>query len=777
MSDNTTSDNLADARIELAAALDAAETADAAKPAASATAAHQNAARSTSYGAPVAAAEDDVHLLEYVKVLYKRRWTAGTAFLVVLLGVTAYTFTTTPIFEAKTRLLIESDDPNVVSFKEVVDEGGTRTDYYQTQYNILQSRALARKSIDALKAWSSPLLGASKPESSFSLASLLAPAAWIFGASDEAAAVAGADETAEQSRAIDSFLAQLTVAPIRNSRLVDVKFRSPDAAFAAKAANALAKNYITQNLEYKFSTSREATGWLEERLAEQRKQVEAAEAKLQHYREQNDAISLEDRENIVVQKLADLNAAVTKAKTDRIQREAMYRQLTQVQGTAALDTFPAINGNQFIQQQKAELASLQRQQAQMADKLGERHPEMIRIKSTIEAAQAKIQAEVAKVVQSVKNDYQAALAQEQTLSGALEQQKGEAQSMNRKAIDYGVLERDVQSSKQMYESLLQRAKETGISGELKTSNIRVVDQAERPRRPAKPQVLLNLTLGIFGGGIFALGLAFFFEYMDSRIKSPDEIRAYLGLPSIGMIPALPRDWAHKGEPLINNGVPPNFAEAFRAVRTNVLFSSAEEGARTLVVTSTGPGEGKTTIASNLAIGFAMAGQRVLLIDADMRRPRVHSAFGLEQEPGLSNVLVGNSKASESVKKSSEVPGLWVMASGRIPPNPAELLGSKRFKEFLKSLSGHFDCIVIDSPPVMPVTDAQIVAHLATGVIFVVGAEMTNGKTAAHALGQLRSGTASFLGVVLNRVNLEKHEYYYSQYYRSDYTAYYASGRP
>jgi capsular exopolysaccharide synthesis family protein len=593
------------------------------------------------------------------------------------------------------------------------------------------------------------------------------------GGSAEPSSASGtpdADETVAQSRAIDAFLAQLSVSPIRNSRLVDAKFRSSDAAFATKAANALAKNYIEQNLEYKFSASREATGWLEERLAEQRKQVEAAEAKLQQYREQNDAISLEDRENIVVQKLTDLNAAVTKAKTERIQKEAMYRQLTAIQGTPALDTFPAILGNQYIQQQKAELASLQRQQAQMADKLGDRHPEMIRVQSAIEAGQAKLQTEIAKVVAAVRTDFQAALAHEQSLSGVLNQQKGEALAMNRKAIDYGVLDRDVQSSKQIYETLLQRAKETGISGELKTSNIRIVDQAERPRSAVKPQKALNLALGLFGGTIFACGLAFFFEYIDSRIKSPDEIKAYLGLPSIGMVPALGKNWNGK-EPLINNGVPPNFAEAFRAIRTNILFSSPDEGSRTLVVTSTGPGEGKTTVSCNLAIGFAMAGQRVLLIDADMRRPRVHEAFGHDEEPGLSNVLVGNAKASQAVRKTT-VAGLWVLNAGRIPPNPAELVGSKRFKNFLQSLGEHFDWIVIDSPPVMAVTDAVITANNASGVVFVVGSEMTSRHVAKQAIEQLANSNARLIGAILNRVDLEKHSYYYSQYYRREYAAYY-----
>jgi capsular exopolysaccharide synthesis family protein len=224
-------------------------------------------------------------------------------------------------------------------------------------------------------------------------------------------------------------------------------------------------------------------------------------------------------------------------------------------------------------------------------------------------------------------------------------------------------------------------------------------------------------------------------------------------------------------PLINNGVPSNFSESFRAVRTNLLFSSADEGGRSVVVTSTGPSEGKTVVATDLAVALAQAGQRVLLIDGDMRKPRVHTVFKKPQEPGLSNILVGNAKASEAVHTTA-VTGLWVMPAGLHPPNPAELLGSKRFKDFMSSLSQHFDWVVLDTPPVMAVTDASVTAHLVTGVLFVVGAEMTSRHAGQRALEQLEHARAKFIGVVLNRVDLKHNSYYYSQYYRREYSDYY-----
>ncbi|HVH25593.1 MAG TPA: polysaccharide biosynthesis tyrosine autokinase [Vicinamibacterales bacterium] len=716
---------------------------------------------------PVEQAEAGGHLLDYVRVLHKRRWTAATAFLLVVVSVTTYTFTVTPIYEAGTRLLIESDDPNIINFTEVIDEQGAKADYYQTQYNILKSRALARKTVEGLQLWQSPYFGGGSASRGMW--------AWLpFGGSS--AERQSADETMEQSHALDRFLENLTIAPIRNSRLVDLKYRLSDPELATRIINATARNYIEQNLEYKFLASKEANDWLGERLAEQRQQVEKAEAALQKYREQNDAISLEDRENIVVQKLADLNAAVTQAKTERFQKQSLSNQLQSLaKNGGSLDTFPAILSNSYIQQQKAELAQLQSQQSQLSEKLGEKHPDIVKVRLAIQLAQSKLDGEIAKVVQSVRNEYQSALAKENSLIDALNQQKGEAMSMNRKAIDYGVLERDVQSNKQIYESLLQRAKETGVSTELKTSNIRVVDEAERPRVPASPHKLMNLSLALLGGTFFAVGLAFFFEYVDSRIKTPDEITQYLGLPSLGMVPALdPKTW-QGGDPLISSGVPPGFAEAIRSIRTNILFSSTEEGVRTLVVTSTGPGEGKTMIATNLAIGFAQAGQRVLLIDADMRRPRVHEMFRQKQEPGLSNLMVGHAPPSACIRKSS-VAGLWLLTAGRTPPNPAELLGSQRFKDFIGSLGEHFDSVIIDSPPAMAVTDAAIAASTAGGIVFVIGAEMTSRQAAKAAIQQLENAQRCFLGAVLNRVELERNAYYYSSYYRREYVQYYQRAR-
>jgi len=727
----------------------------------------------------------ELRLADYLKVLYKRRWTAGTIFAVVLGLVTVQTFTATPIYEATARLLIESDERNVVSFEQVIEENRSASDYYQTQYSILRSRTLARRVLDQQQLWSHPAFGgpSAQPESRSLFSNLRsiagAPTAALrqmWGSKDasEERAEPPADETAAESLAIDALLGSLSVRPVRNSRLVDVGYTSPDPVLAAQITNGVARAYIEQNLEYKFLASKEASDWLGERLGEQRAQVEAAEAALQRYRERNDAISLEDRENIVVQKLADLNAAVTRAKTVRIEKEALYNQLRASQSNPALlDTFPAILSNAFIQQQKTTLAELQRQEAQLSEKFGPKHPDLVRVTTAIQHAQAKLEGEIAKVVQSVRSEFQSASAQEGSLTAALNAQKSEAMSMNRKAIDYGVLQRDVDSSKQMYDSLMQRAKETGVAGALRTSNIRIVDSAERPRTPVSPQKRRNVLFGGMAGLALAVGLVFFFELLDSRIKTPDDIKAHLGLSTLGLLPVVESKTLHGGYPLLGADRSPQFNEALKTIRTNLLFSTTNEGPNSLVVTSTGPGEGKSTVAANIAISLAQTGQRVLLVDADMRKPKAHLIFELPSDPGLSNLVVGQAKASEVVQRTT-ITGLWLMAAGKLPPNPAELVGGARFKDIIESLRRHFEWVIIDSPPVMAVTDAVLISHGAHATVFVIGAEMTNRQNAKKALEQLAKGRGRVVGAVLNRVDLKANPFYYSDYYRPEYAAYYSS---
>jgi succinoglycan biosynthesis transport protein ExoP len=730
-------------------------------------------------GASPAYVDDDdhggIHLRNYIRVLYKRRWMVMSVFLTVMVAVAVYTFTTTPIYEARTRILIEND-PNVVSFEGVLDEEQAQPDYYTTQYNILRSRALARRTIDALDAWEHPRLAprrgffATVAETFSSWTGRVADVASGAQAPDTDNDLASLPETPAQSAVIDAFLRGVSVSPVRNSRLVDVTFASTSAAFSTRVVNTLAETYLRENLEHRLGASRDANDWLMARLAEQRKELEAAEARLQEYREQNNALSLQDSQDIVTQKLTALNTEVTAARTERLRQESLYKQLQEARNQpGALDSFPAILNNQLIQQQKIELAGLTQKKAQLAETFGDRHPEMVAINSAIDMAQAKLDAEIEKVVAAVTAEYQAALTQENTLVAALAAQEREVQNLNGMAVEYGVLERNAQSARQLYDNLLQRAQETGVAGELRTSGIRIVDPAAEPREPARPRKALNLALGLIVALIGSVGLAFLFEYFDNRVKTPEEMEAVLGITSLAMLPAVSSPGG--GDPIMTGSVPAGFSEALRVLRTNLLFARADPHMRSVMITSTGVGEGKSVVAGNLAIAIAQTGQRVLFIDADLRRPRAHTLFQESQEPGLSNLLVGTATSEEAIR-TTNVEGLVLLPAGHIPPNPAELLGSTRFRSLLESAGQQFDWVIIDSPPIMPVTDAAVVGHMVSGVLFVVHSEKTSRHAAAQAVGQLQRANARIIGGVLNRVDLQRNPYYYSAYYSRDYTRYY-----
>lgn len=731
---------------------------------------------------------NDKHLMDYVRVLYKRRWIVIPVFLLVFTIGAVNALRQTPMYQSRVQLLIEKDAPNVATLDQMfqTQDGWMADDFYQTQYRILQSRTLAKQTIDAMKLWDARRLGnGPEPKAAISLTGLAmggVRSALSFAksmvASEPPAPAAPAveprskDETAAQSARIDEFLGGLSIVPVRNSRLAEIRYTSSDPVFAAEAANAVAKAYIQQNMEFKFNTSKEAADWLSERLAEQRKAVEASEAALQEFREKNGTVAVADAgSDIVVARLTDLNSALTKAKTERINKESLYNQLRSAEGTGGVDALPVILSNDYIQKMRSDLSDLQRQQAQLAERYGPRHAEMIKVRSAIESAEAKLKLEISKVVESVKTEYEAAYAEERSLQSALNSQKGEALSLNRKSIEASVLQRELDSNRQIYESLLQRTKETDISSERRTTNVRVIDEAEVPRGPISPNVPRDLMISLGTSLLLAIGLAFFFEQMDNRIRTPQEMKAYLHVPFLGMVPVTPREKDGGANPLMNGQVAPNFSEALKTIRTNVLFSSAEEGLRTLVVTSAGPGEGKSIVAANLAMALAQAGQRVLLIDADMRRPRVHEIFDTPQEPGLSNILTGNAKVTEAVRRSP-VSGLWVMSSGHIPPNPAELLGSRRYLDLIASLEDHFDWAIVDTPPVLAVTDSAVAGRHASGVVFVVASDKTSRHAAQEAVSQLESASVHIVGTVLNRVDLVRHPYYYSSYYRKDYAKYY-----
>lgn len=719
-----------------------------------------------------AAGSIEASIVDYVGILQKRRALAIWAFLAVVVPVVPVLFVAPSIYAAAARLMLDPVASTPIDTRDGPGAGADAPRSFETQAETLRNRAVARQAIERLKLWDSPAFLASNgmpgPGDLWRRGRTAIAGLW----SQAPPAPAG-----EQDRAaplVDLLMSRVSIRPIENSRLVDLVVESRDPALASSIANTLAQLVVEQDMESRFQSAQHATEWLDKRLAEQRAAVERSEAALQQYREAHGSVSLDDRQNITVQRLADLNGALTRAKTERIAKEGLYNQLMALQhDQAALDTFPLILSNAYIQQLKAQVAELQREQTSLAERYGDRYPEMVRVKTALQAAEARLQGEIAKTVESVKNDFLAARAQEQSLTGALDSQKRLALDQNRVEIEYASLERDAQSNRQVLENLLQQAKQSGLAAAVSASNIRVVEQAVVPRVPVRPQRGRLLLLTFLGAGLLAIGLAFVVEYLDTRIKSPEEIRLYLGIHCLGMVPVVnPKELDH-ATPLVGRHSSADFSESVRRIRTSLMMSSMRDSVKTLAVTSTSPEEGKTVIASNLAMVLAQAGRRVLLVDADMRRPKVHEVFDLPQQPGLSSLLgwLQRPNLAEVVRQYGET-GLDVLTAGPIPPNPAELLSMQAFRDLIGRLSPLYDHIIIDCPPIMAVTDASLVASEVAGVVFVVGAEATTRAAARTALDELRETKIKVVGAVLNRVDLRHNSYYYARYYRADYERYY-----
>jgi capsular exopolysaccharide synthesis family protein len=722
------------------------------------------------------------HPTDYLRVLYKRRWVAIPGFLLIFLSGTVNSIRTVPIYEARTQLLIEKEARRATTINTVLQEQDSwyADDFYPTQQRILQSRALAERAAMELQKDAKPEKVPAGPRYTLSVGSVVgAVQSGISSLMSSGPNVDAGPMTAQQEhdanwrRTVDSVQGGLTVVPIRASRLFDLRFRSPDPDFAQRAANAFAKAYSDQTIDLRAGASGEATKFLKEQLEDQKAKVLASQQALQTYRAKNNAAAVDDRQNVTIQRLTALTANVTQAKIELVDREARFRQLQGLRtSNETLESLPEVVGNEYIQSVKARIDQLSEEETRlMAQNFGPEWPALVQVRQSMATQRKLLAGEIEKIASSIEAEHQSAQAKVTNLEQQVAREQGAAMSIDQKAVEYSALEREASSAQTLYESLLQSVSQSTMAGDFKGTNVRVVDRAEFPEWPVLPQSRRDITMAALGGLVLALGLAFGFEYFDSRIKSPDEVKAFLGLPFLGMIPSVTTKDPNGEAPMLSPDVPPSFAEAIRAVRTAVLFSSADEGARSVIVTSTGPSEGKTLISSSLAISLAQAGQRTLVVDADMRRPRLHEALGRSQEPGLSNVLVGEASLADAARQTQEK-NLWVLSAGHIPPNPAELLGSRKFDELMADLKRRFDWIVIDAPPVMPVTDAAVLAHGSGGVLFVIGSEMTPRQSATAAVEQLRGASAKFIGVVLNRVNVHRHGYYYSPYYRKEYNKYY-----
>ena len=718
-------------------------------------------------------AENDVHLLDRLAVLYRYRRLCVSVFILVTAAMIIQGYSSVKMYQAQARLQIEDERSTAVpglnneqnQFYEDPEP------YYQTQYKILKGRDLTRRVIRKLHLESIPEFNGTKPPPPTPFSMLNDLKSRLLGAKTQALAdPAKLDETADESSLVGAFLGRVDVVPVRGSHLVDLTFVSEDPVFAAAAANTLMDMYVEQNLAIKLQSTSSMLEWLDTELATQQKRVEDSERALAEYREKENALSLDDKQNIVLSRLNSLNDTATKAKSTRVQKESLYNQVKVIASGTNPDAIPIIATNSGVQGAKAKLAEVQTQKTRLLERFTDKHPQVISINGQLQDAQKQVENEIARAVQSVKNEYETALIEEQTYAKNLEGAKTDATDLNRKGIGYGVMEREAKSNREVWQSLLTREKELRVSANSRTNNVRVVDRAEVPRAPLAPGARRTYLMSVIIGLVLSIGVALGLDYMNDTIKTPEDVTRRLKLPFLGLVPAVRGD---KHPLLASSHVPHDFGESFRSLRTSLISKYPDEGTKIVIVTSAQPLEGKTTTAANIAMALAYGGSRVLLIDADMRRPGLHRPLRLTNERGLSQVLTGQARVRDVIQRTVD-PNLLAITAGRTPPNPSELLSSERMKTLLTNLAhGPFNWIIIDTPPVLAVTDAVILAPLVTGVTFVIGAEMTRRRLAERAIDTVMQARPRYAAVELNKVNFAKNKYYYSRYYGHQYKNYYA----
>jgi len=721
--------------------------------------------------------EQQIDIRNYLQVMMKRRWTIISVFTIIFVSVFIYTLTATPIYQSTVRLVIEKENPNVVSIKEVMSVDASTTDYYITQYKIIESRTIAREVIKRLNLKDSEEFNP-KPKKNFLSnikqsikdikKSIQDSVLSIFRTGNQEN-LANIEES--DAQLVSAFLSRINVSPIRNSRLVDLNFIARDPRLAALTVNTLANVYIEKKLETKLKAVKNAVLWLHERVDEERKKVEKAERKLLEYKEKKGIFTdfSSDVEKITAQKLAKLNAQVIDAEAHRVEAETRYKQaLALKKNPDMLDSIPEVLRNDLIREIKQMEVNLYKRISELSKKYGKNHPKMIAVQSEIDSLNDRKHKEIQRVINSLRNEYQVALAKEKTLLQALSKQKKESMELNQKSIQYGVLQREAESARHMYELLIKRFKETSLTEDMKTGNVRIVDPAETPKFPIRPRKKLNLFLGIIFGLFIGIAVAFTFEFLDNTLKNPEDIRNYLNIPYLGPVPTFDIEREDIDNPeLITQYSPKSTAsESYRGIRTSLLFSSADKPPKIILVTSAGPSEGKTLTSTNLAITMAQAGSRVVIVDCDMRKPKVHKMFGIGRDKGMSSVLVSNELENvlQDVIIHSDIPNLDVIPCGPIPPNPSEIIGSQKMNRIMEKLLEQYDRVILDSPPITAVTDSTILAKFVDGVMLVVHAGVTPRQVVKTGLEQLQGVDASILGAVLNDVDTGKESYYYYQYY-------------
>ncbi len=721
-------------------------------------------------------------LREYLRVLIKRKWMVISVIVGIFMAVAVASLRQTPIYEATGQIVVNKADSNLITFKDSMPV----VDYYDqsdldTEVRILQSDLLALQVIRTLNLDKRPEFG---------------------GRSDQKQANLVADplqtDPNRTSALLGAFRGNLHVVLIPNTRIIEIHYSSTDPQLAASAVNTLAATYVEQNFKTKFDSTMQASNWLSNQLVDLQMKVETSQEKLVRYQKEHEILGTDEKSNIITEKLDELNKEMTAAESDRMQKEAVYRQ-TQTNDpdeiAAAIIADTTGNGSTatsgLLDKLREQQANLRIQVAELSSQFGPSYPKVIQINNQIKEIDHQMQSETNKAVDHLKGQYLAALQRENMLRGSFEKQKQEANKLNESAIEYSILKRDLDTNRTLYEGLLEKLKEAGVTAGLKSNNFRIINAARVPTSPSEPNIPRNLAFALVLGIISGVGLAFVLENMDNTVRTPEQATALSLLPSLGMIPLGSKSASYGGtgkrlaltaskevvETVTQVRPQSQMAESYRALRTSLLLSNLGAPPKVIMITSARPQEGKTTTSINTAIVLAQKGVRVLLIDADLRRPSIHKTLGMGPRSGLSNVLTGSATVQQTIAASPILPNLFIMPAGTPPPNPAELLASSNMRDLIAELREQFDHIVIDTPPTLSVTDAVVLSPRADATILVIRSGQTTKQALRRSRDILMQVNAHVAGVLLNAVDLTSPDYYYYYEYQGKYGAYYQEEAP
>jgi len=690
---------------------------------------------------------DFIDLKKIWHAIWSRKW--GIVLLVLVVGALTLLALSraTPIYKAVATVLIESKGTPVLSFQPAADTPVELSEYLQTQLSLMQSRGVAERVVRDLNLTEHP---------EFDLRQKPGPLVDVGAIID---AVTGEEpepltEAQIMDYAVQVLMDRTAVWVEGKSQLVYMSVSMADRLTAAQATNQLAQAYIEAQLEAKVDMSMTAASWMNDRLVSLRQNLQDSEDKLQAYLDAEGLVDLKGVSTISANELSLTGDRMIDARRERAEAESQYRQVQSMrdQGWERLASVPAVLGHPLIQQFKADQAHARSRVEDLSRRYGDRHPAMVSARSDLNAATASLKQQVEQVVASIERNYQLALANENSLKASFNENKGRIQDISRKEFKVRDLQRQVESDRALYDTFMTRLQETTATSDLSSTNARVVDAAIPPTEPSAPNKPLILAVALFLALVLGIAQAIIREILDNTFKSSEEVENKLGLPVMGIVPQVPRKLRKEVSHLFERSGDKRFCEAVRTIRTNFLLTETTHPRQVLVVTSTAPGEGKSSVSANLA--FAM-GQlhRVLLIDADLRRATLDKAFDFKPgTPGLVNLIGGSAKLEDCIHTVGNVD---MIAAGAVPSNPLELLSSPRFARLLEVVKGRYDRIIIDSPPSQAVSDAAVLSTLADAVIYVVKSDSTLIPHVEKGISQLQNSNAPLAGVVLNHVDIEK----------------------